>query len=156
MAIVVWGGVKLLGTKEEKTNEPIKIGIILPLSGNAAALGESARNAAILAKEKFKDTKNKYELIFEDDQADSKKTVSAFKKLVDVNQISAVITAFSGPGNAIAPLAQKEQIIHFSVGSADTNIPKGKEYVFSHWLKPENEAEVYVKEAKNRGLKKLL
>ena len=57
LAIVVWGGVKLLGTKEEKTNEPIKIGIILPLSGNAAALGESARNAAILAKEKFKDTK---------------------------------------------------------------------------------------------------
>ena len=41
------------------------------------------------------------------------------------------------------------------MGSADINIPKDKEYVFSHWLKPENEAEVYVKEAKNQGLKKI-
>ena len=58
LAVVVWGGVKLFGTKEEKTKETIKIGIILPLSGNASALGESAKNAAILAKEQFKNTKN--------------------------------------------------------------------------------------------------
>ena len=155
LAVVVWGGVKLFGTKEEKTKETIKIGIILPLSGNASALGESAKNAAILAKEQFKNTKNEYELIFEDDQADSKKTVSAFRKLVDVNKVRAVVTAFSGPGNAIAPIAQKEKIIHFSIGSADITIPKDKEYVFSHWLKPENEAEIYVKEAKKQGLNKI-
>ena len=90
--------------------------MILPLSGNANALGESAKNAAILAKEQFKNTKDEYELIFEDDQADSKKTVSAFRKLVDLDQVRAIVTAFSGPGNAIAPIAQKEQIIHFSGG----------------------------------------
>ena len=40
LAVVVWGGVKLFGTKNEKTKETIKIGVILPLSGNVAKYGE--------------------------------------------------------------------------------------------------------------------
>ena len=32
LVVVVWGGVKLLGTKDEKTKEPIKIGAILPFN----------------------------------------------------------------------------------------------------------------------------
>jgi len=136
------------------SKEPIKIGVILPLSGDAAFIGEAAKNSAILAKEGFKETKNDYELIFEDDQADSKKTVSAFRKLVDLDKIRAVGTGFAGPGNAIAPLSEKEKIIHFSIAS-DLNIAKNKKFVFNHWIKPENEAKVYIEKAKNQGLKKI-
>lgn len=155
--ILIIFGISYFGknSKRSAIKEPIKIGLILPLSGNAAPIGESAKNSAILAKESFGKTKNTYELIFEDDQADSKKTVSAFRKLVDVNNIKAVLTGFSGPGNAIAPLAEREHVIHFSIGSTDTTIPKGKKFVFSNWLLPEKQAEVYVKEAKNKGLKKI-
>ena len=136
------------------SKEPIKIGVILPLSGDAAFIGEAAKNSAILAKESFGKTEKTYELIFEDDQADSKKTVSAFRKLVDVDKIRAVGTGFAGPGNAIAPLAQKEKIVHFSIAS-DLSIAKDKPFVFNHWIKPENEASVYIKEAKKQGLKKI-
>ena len=43
LVIVVYGGVKLFGTKSEKTSEPIKIGVILPLTGNAAKYGEEMK-----------------------------------------------------------------------------------------------------------------
>lgn len=141
-------------SKQTAVTEPIKIGVILPLSGDAAFLGESARNAAILAKENFKNTKNEYELIFEDDQADSKKTVSAFRKLVDLDKVKATIAVFSGPANAIAPLGEKEKVIVFTIAS-DTTIAKNKPFVFNHWIKPENEAKAYVEYAKRQGLKRI-
>lgn len=78
----------------------------------------------------------------------------AFRKLVDVNKVRAVGTGFAGPGNAVAPLAEKEQIIHFSIAS-DLSIAKDKKFVFNHWIKPENEAKVYIEEAKKQGLKKI-
>ena len=154
--ILIIVGVSYFGknSSQPSSKEPIKIGVILPLSGDAAFIGEAAKNSAILAKESFGKTKNNYELVFEDDQADSKKTVSAFRKLVDVDKIRAVGTGFAGPGNAVAPLAEKEKIIHFSIAS-DLNIAKDKPFVFNHWIKPENEAGVYIKEAKKQGLKKV-
>ena len=128
--------------------------MILPLTGDASFIGEAAKKFGNFSQRKFWKDKNTYELIFEDDQADSKKTVSAFRKLVDVDKIRAVGTGFAGPGNAIAPLSEKEKIIHFSIAS-DLNIAKDKKFVFNHWIKPENEAGVYIKEAKKQGLKKI-
>lgn len=153
--VLIIVGIFYFGKKSEPVSqEPIKIGVILPLTGDAASIGQAAKNAAIMAKENFGKTKNNYELIFEDDQADSKKTISAFRKLVDVDKIRAVGTGFAGPGNAVAPIAEKEKIIHFSIAS-DLTIAKDKKFVFNHWIKPENEAVVYIKEAKKRGLKKI-
>ena len=136
------------------SKEPIKIGVILPLSGDVAFIGEAAKNAAILAKESFGKTEKTYELFFEDDQSDSKKTVSAFRKLVDVDKIRAVGTGFAGPGNAVAPLLTKSKSFIFSIAS-DLSIAKDKPFVFNHWIKPENEAGVYIKEAKRLELKKI-
>jgi len=154
--ILIVVGVSYFGknSSQPSSKEPIKIGVILPLTGDAAFIGEAAKNSATLAKESFGKTKNTYELVFEDDQADSKKTVSAFRKLVDIDKIRAVGTGFAGPGNAVAPLAEQEKIIHFSIAS-DLNIAKDKPFVFNHWIKPENEAGVYIKEAKRQGLKKI-
>jgi len=154
--ILIVVGVSYFGknSSQPSSKEPIKIGVILPLTGDASFIGEAAKNSAILAKESFGKTKNTYELVFEDDQADSKKTVSAFRKLVDIDKIRAVGTGFAGPGSAVAPLAEKEKIIHFSIAS-DLNIAKDKPFVFNHWIKPENEAGVYIKEAKRQGLKKI-
>lgn len=113
--VLIVFGISYFGKNSDQTanKEPIKIGVILPLTGDAAFIGEAARNAAILAKESFGKTRKNYELVFEDDQGDSKKTIFAFRKLVDVDKIRAVGTGFAGPGNAVAPLAEKEQIIHF-------------------------------------------
>ena len=68
LVIVVYGGVKLFGTKSEKISETIKIGAALSLTGRAAYYGEQTKNGLDLAIEKIKKENYpfKLELIYED------------------------------------------------------------------------------------------
>lgn len=141
------------GSAKPAVNEPIKIGIILPLSGNLAFLGEPAKQGAELALASFKDTKHKYELIFEDDQFTAEKAITAANKLIFVDKVNAIVSFGSSGGNVINPLAEKNKIIHFGVAS-DPNVAIGK-YNFNHWTPPAEEVRALVAELENRGIKKI-
>ena len=139
---VVWRNSNTQNIQENN----LKIGIILPLTGPIASLGESAKNSAELA---LTDTKNKnLELIFEDDSFDPKKTVSAFYKLINTDKVSAVVCFTSSPCNAVAPIAEENKITLMAIAS-DSKIPIGKKYVFRLEASPSKEAEKinsYIKE----------
>ena len=137
-----------------KDDSTIKIGVILPLSGDLAMLGEPARQGAEMAMENFTNTKHKYELILEDDRYDVNKTVTAANKLISVDKVSAVITLGSAEGNAVKPLAKTAKIIHFNTAASDQTIPDGK-YIFTHWTPPAEEAKTMVAELTRRNVKKI-
>jgi branched-chain amino acid transport system substrate-binding protein len=130
-------------------NEPIKIGIILPLSGDLASLGQGVKNGAMLGYEDLtKSQKEKIELLFEDDQFNPKNIVTAFNKLVDINRVNVVICLASTSCNAVAPLAEEARIPLIAVAS-DPKIQKGKEFVVRLEIAPAQEAKTissYVKE----------
>jgi len=78
----------------------VKIGVISPLSGliaNGDNLGQGFANGAILAYEEYlkKNTGPTVELLIEDDGYDSKKGLSAYKKLISVNNIDSLINLSS-------------------------------------------------------------
>lgn len=156
IVIVVVGSViykeKLVDTPEKPV---IKIGYILPLSGNVAFLGEGVKNAVLLAVEEAqkKNTKYTYEAVFEDDGFVPARTVSAFQKLVDYDKVQVVVTFASAAGSAVNPLAEKNKIIHFGIAS-DPNIAKG-DYNFINWTPPVEEIGLFVKEAEKRQIKKI-
>ncbi len=160
--IIIWiviclffvGGIYIVATKKDlENNNIIKIGVIAPLSGNMASLGEGVRNGVLLAYDSIKNTHYKYELIFEDDQLDPKKTASAINKLINIDKVDAVISFTSGSGNVIAPIAETNKIIHFGIAN-DANIAKG-EYNFIHWTPPAEKAKLFVEELKKREIKKI-
>ena len=130
---------------------PIKIGVILPLSGDLAFIGEPAKRGAEMALENFKDTKHKYELIFEDDQFDGKKAITAAQKLISVDKVNVLVTFGSSGGNSVKPLAETNRILHFAVAS-DQNIADGK-YNFNHWTSPKEEVTAMVTELIKRNIK---
>ena len=136
-----------------KEKETIKIGVILPLTGGAAFLGEGMRDGILLAKDQLKDTKYNYEVIFEDNKLDNKETVTAANKLINIDKVEAIFTATSGPGNVVTPIAQENKIIHIGLAS-DPNVAKG-EYNFIHWTPPEEEGKVFVEELQKREIKKI-
>ncbi|MBW2990239.1 ABC transporter substrate-binding protein [Candidatus Woesearchaeota archaeon] len=138
--------------KEE--DRVVKFGVIASLTGEAAQWGEALKNGMIIAQKELaiKDTHFKYEFVIEDDQLQNAKTVSAFHKLNGVDKINALVSFSSGSGNAIAPLAEQNQVITCSVAS-DPAIVKDRKYVFKHWVTPEAEAEKYVEELDRRELK---
>lgn len=131
----------------------IKIGVIAPLTGNLAFVGEGYRDAFLLAKENSKNTKYNYELIFEDDQMDPAKTATALQKLISIDKVNAVVSFASGPANVISPLAGQNKIIHFGIAT-DPSAANG-EYNFMHWTPPSEEAKTFVAELQERGIKRL-
>lgn len=99
IAAVIIGGICWAARREAAIpvaeEDVIKIGAILPMTGNAAIYGESMRQGAELATEQInKLNSKKVEIIFEDSKGDPKEALSAFNKLKDNTNV--VITAISG------------------------------------------------------------
>ena len=138
---------------EEVSATPIKIGVVVPLTGDLAFMGEGIRDAMLLARENLGNAKYTYEVIFEDDQLKPQMSASAVNKLVSVDKADVIVSFGSGPGNVIAPVAEQNKVVHFGIAS-DPIVAKGG-YNFIHWTPPSEENKVFVAELQRRGIKKL-
>ena len=133
LAVVVWGGVKLFETKEEKTKEPIKIGAALSLTGKAAYYGEQTKNGLELAIEKIKEENYPFELelIYEDTQSDATPAVSAINKLIDIDKVKLIIGPIrSSDVLAAAPIAEKNRVVLFITVASTDEITQAGDYIF--------------------------
>ncbi|MEI6553695.1 MAG: ABC transporter substrate-binding protein, partial [bacterium] len=154
VAIILLGA-SLSGVFSNKvdTTEPVKIGLSLPLTGGAAFLGESAKQAAELALKDAGVTKYKYDLLIEDDAFTPAKTATVASKFVNVDKIFAMITFGSGTSNAAAPITENAKIVRFGLASDPTSAVG--EYNFIHWTPAFKEGELITKELSNRGYKNI-
>ena len=133
LAVVVWGGVELFGTKEEKTKEAIKIGAALSLTGKAAYYGEQTKNGLELAIEKIKEENYPFELelIYEDTQSDATPAVSAINKLIDIDKAKLIIGPIrSSDVLAAAPIAEKNRVVLFITVASTDEITQAGDYIF--------------------------
>ena len=89
-----------------------KIGVILPLTGKSASIGEPIKNAASMAYQQLSPAgRDQTVLVFEDDQMSPSKAVAAFHKLVSTERINGVIVFGSAMGNAIAKTVLELELI---------------------------------------------
>lgn len=132
-----------------------KIGVILPLTGEVSSVAGACQNGMTLAMENLPGAlSSKINLIYEDDQNQPKNTVSAFTKLVKVNKVDAIVTFTSSTSKAISPLADQFKIPTIAV-AADFEVVKNREHIVTFWVSPLEEAKELLKEAKNRGYKRI-
>lgn len=127
-----------------------KIGVICPLSGEVAMLGEADRNSIQIAQDKLGKTRLRYEVVFEDHRGDALAGVSAFHKLRSVDKVNAVITVSDHVSMAIVPLAKKYRILQFSTGTTP-GICDGK-YSFANWTPATRYAEAFIAECEKRDI----
>jgi len=84
---------------------PIKIGLILPLTGASARLGQEVLHGALLALEEINEAGGilgrKVELIIEDDEGNPDKCLSAAKKLIEVDKVD-LLAGVLHSGNVVA------------------------------------------------------
>ncbi len=100
--------------KNEAAKPTIKIGAILPLSGDLATWGNSEKQGLMLAKGTLSTKlKNNYELIFEDSANANKSIQHLAQKLISVDKVDAIITMFDPAANIVGPMASANKIIHF-------------------------------------------
>lgn len=113
--------------KGKEENKSVKIGAILPLTGDAATYGTSCKRGMQVASSMFS-----VQVVIEDSAADPKRAISAYRKLVDVEGVSVVLgDMFSAPTLAFAPLAQTRGVLVISPTSGAEAVPRVGSCIFS-------------------------
>ncbi len=121
-----------LSACEKDDANTIKIGAVIPLSGDNSNFGESAKNGMIMALNEINANPNnkfKYEIIMEDG-FDPKKTVSLYDKLKNYDKIDVLISENAAMGHAIKEKVKNDKILHISF-SADGSVADN-EYTFNN------------------------
>jgi len=133
-------------TSVNNSDNKIKIGIVAPLTGGASVFGNSMVKGVEMAFEDLPvELKNKYQIIIEDDATNPAKSASAANKLISVDKVDVILTVTAGTGSAVAPITDKNKVVHICVACADKKIAFGK-YNFINSVLPEDEAKVWVEE----------
>jgi len=115
--------------------EVIKIGLLAPLTGFAAADGASVKNSVDLAVEKVNSTGGllgkKVELVTYDDRADAKEAVALAQKLIQQDQVAGLVAgSYSMPTRAVAPLFQDEGLPLVAAYAIHPDVTKAGDFNF--------------------------
>lgn len=178
LVLIVIVGAYFMFSKNQlasNTNEPIKIGLSAPLTGEAASYGEAVLGGAQLAVKEINDAGGvngrQIQLVAEDDQCNST-GATTMQKLINVDKVVAVTgplcSAAAGPA---LPIAQNAGIPVVFQGSAPKLIQTGDwvfrnypsdsfqgkyaaEYLYNN-LKKNKVAVIYVKNDWGMGIKEV-
>lgn len=119
----------------KKEEGGIKIGAILPLTGEAAKYGLNTKNGIEIALEEINRKGGvkgkKVSIIYEDSQADPKKAVSVFQKLTTVDKVSFFLGPIASSSVlAVAPIANKKKVIILAPAASSPEITNAGDYIF--------------------------
>jgi len=154
--VVAIGAFFALNAPKAPEDKPtIKIGVMLPLTGDVSALGQSAQKALIMSQADLKNTKYNYEFVFEDDQFKPTNGATLAQKFISIDKVSAVFSFGSPVGNVVSPITEKSGVPHINFFASDTKVANGK-YNFLHYTPPYVDTELFVKELNTRGIKNLV
>ncbi len=119
---------KVVGVQKES----YKIGVLVPLSGKYASIGEGAQNSLDLALAEI-NRNNDFQIIlqYEDTQSDTKVATSSVSKMLNVDGIRLFIgPAMSGSVLAVSPLTEESKAIQFGFIAGSPEISDAGDYVF--------------------------
>lgn len=139
----------------------IRVGIMLPLSGGAAALGKACLNGAQLAVDEANTRKKagdpSIRLLVQDDQAKPATGVSVFEKFASVDGVKLILGPLaSGVALAVAPLAERSHIVLLSPGASAPALTNSGDYIFRNEVSEQYGAAIQAELAAQRlGFKKV-
>ena len=130
--LLLAAGVALtLGIGAASAQEPIRIGIVIPLSGQN---GEYVKRYMVAPTELAVKEQNEkggllgrqIKLTVEDSRNDGASAVSAFNKLIDVDHVMAVFTAFTPIALPLLPVAEEKKVIVFGPSTEHPDLTKSR------------------------------
>ena len=138
--VLIVGGFILYGSKggkgeKEQTVEPIKIGFIGPLTGDASSIGVVARAATELAVEEVNAgggiNGRMLSVVYEDGKCSPSDANNAAQKLLNVDKVSAIIGGLcSSETSAFAPQAMTNKTITITYCSSAPSLTSTGKYFF--------------------------
>jgi len=99
-----------------KDKDIMKIGAILPLTGDLSYLGVPQKNALVLAQEYYnKNANKKIEIIFQDNKGSTSESVSIVNKMINVDMINYFIAFPTAANQAIKPIIESQHGLLFAL-----------------------------------------
>ena len=142
IAVVVFisGCVSQTGTNQtmQETQQTIKIGSILPLTGDVAEIGLRAQKAINFALEEINAgggiNGKRLEVIYEDGKCNAKDATDAASKLVNIDKVQIIIGGLcSGETLAAAPITEQNKVVMLSPCSSAQKISEAGDYIFRNY-----------------------
>lgn len=132
---VIAASLGLGGQVLAQAKEPLRFGLAMPLTGSQALFGADQAKAAQWAVEDINAKGgidgHKLEMILLDTQADPRLGISAVNRLVNVDKVPVFGTAWSAVVKAVAPIANRSEVLALSVGANSPEIAKLGDYVYT-------------------------
>ncbi len=133
--------------------EPLEVSIpiIVPLTGSMAEQGQWIKEGAELAQKEINKTNQiKINLLLEDSQIDPKIALSVYRELKSRTTFPVFLSVGSGIAMALAPLANRDQIIQMGVATSVSEYSSPHDYNFRNYPSAKQEAEYLAKVIKDR------
>ena len=160
VAVIIVGLIIFLPkSKNLSEKEVIKIGVSIPLTGNASVYGDQVQKGVEIALNNInQDDKFKYklEVIYEDNQFKPEQALTAYNKLVNVDGLKYLINFGGNICPVINPEAQKDKIVNFATGCNTLDFKDKDSYNFRFDVAESEASEVLVKFlSEEKGVKNL-
>ncbi len=147
MIIIAIIAVATLLTRQENTQilysdqtetEPIKIGFIGPLTGEASVVGLPNKAVIEYAVEQINNANGingrKVVIKFEDGKCNQKESISSARKLIEYDSVNYIIGGYcSTESLAIAPIAMENKVLLFSPTSSHPDLTNAGPYFFRNY-----------------------
>lgn len=145
-------GLMIFSFKRSPSTKQIKIGVIAPLSGPVAEIGEAFRNGIKLAQIDAPGSNALF--IYEDNRYDPKFALSAYRKLVDVDKVDLVMNWSDATSQVVAPLATRDRIPLIAF-SSDGTLTRSDPFIVRTLYKTGDVAHALWSYFRTKGYKKI-
>ncbi len=159
--ILIGIGLSLLltGCGLVSSNEPIKIGAIAALTGDAAGYGQMAQNVTNLFQEEINAAGGingrRLEIIWEDDKCNPGDASKAVQKLINMDKVSIILgSVCSGATLGAAPITERNEVILMANLASSPEITKAGDFVFRTFPSDSSQGKIIGEEA-NKHFKKI-
>ena len=154
VVLVVAVAVTAILLPKRGATSPIKLGVLMPLTGPVAESGNKCLRGAQLAVAEFnqKHPKHTLSLVVEDSKAQPAAGLSAVEKLVNVDKVPAIIGDLtSSVSMSVAPVTERAGVILISPGASNPKFTGYGPRTFRIWVSDNFDGEImarYLREEK--------
>lgn len=146
--------------QENTAAAPQRIGVLMPLTGDASSYGQKGRKAIEMAVDDFNAREGtagkRVAAIFEDSKGSPKDGVSAAQKLISVDKVPAIVgDALSSVTLPVAAVAEPNKVVLISPDSSAPALTQAGKYIYRIWPSDLAEGEAAAKFAASRGFSKV-
>lgn len=132
----------------------LKLGAVLPLTGQAAIYGQNSQHGIQLAVDAANSqggvNGRKVEVVFEDSKGDAKTGVAAAHKLTSQDRVPAIFDdAVSSVALAVVPIIDEAKVVLISTGSTNPDLSGRSRYFFRTWNSDTEEGRFSAQFARN-------